>query len=295
MKITTPRFFLFGVLLGVAIALIIFAFRGPDSGPAQTALVDEPTDPQIEQGQVPVTGPMDDADPLGEDAARDLSDALTPEEAAQRDGQPAPEEGPTHAAAAFAQWLESPRPTDPEEVRQWRDQGLALARERSPLMAEWIAEDAERAIAWGLSPRQFEALPEEIQALVERPIAEEGFFGVLAVCQHGEGEDHSSFCEIHHDAVLNFGTFDAEVFQASIYGMRKLRLTEENASIIGVAKDGKIALHEDDAAIFDDGPSYGEERFAVYFRNEVRYVGTLEEAERVRDEFSAQVAHRGQF
>jgi hypothetical protein len=42
---------------------------------------------------------------------------------------------------------------------------------------------------------------------------------------------------------------DGQVLVASIYGARLRRLTEENASIYGVALDGVIALHKDDGVV----------------------------------------------
>ncbi|MFP4259727.1 MAG: hypothetical protein ACLFS1_01465 [Opitutales bacterium] len=156
------------------------------------------------------------------------------------------------------------------------------AEERRQRMAGLIRQDPEAALAEALTPRQYAALPEAVQALVERPIATEDFYGVYAVCDHGAGASHSDACEINREVVLGMGTFDSEALRAHIYGAREKKATVENDALYGVALDGEIALHEDEAVLVDDGPDAAEGRYAVYHGNEVHYFEDLNEAEALR-------------
>lgn len=186
------------------------------------------------------------------------------------------------AAATFQEWLSMGEPEGSKEREVWLAEGMALAQARQPQVREWIQEDPERAIEEALTPRAFAALPQEIQALVERPVAKEGFYGVLAVCSHGQGEEHVGSCEIRHEVVFGFGTMDAEFYKANIYGERQEKMTVEQDSIYGVILDDQIALHEHDLVIIDDGEGTPGGRYAVYYRGQVVYADTLEAAERFR-------------
>ncbi|MCC5844267.1 MAG: hypothetical protein JJU05_08455 [Verrucomicrobia bacterium] len=237
-----------------------------------------------------------------EDAGRETTPGRAPGEATERDtperaltertereprGRPAvPGLSALPAqAGTLRSWLAQGEPEGSKDREIWVARGLALARERQPRMREWIQSDPERALEEALTPRMFAALPEAVQALVERPVAEEGFYGVMAICNHGPDEEHIGSCEIRHEVVLGFGTFDAEAFQANIYGAREQKMTVEQDSIYGVVMDGQIALHEHDVVIVDDGEGAEGGRFAVYYRGEVRYADTRADAERIRDTF----------
>ncbi len=109
-------------------------------------------------------------------------------------------------------------------------------------------------------------MPEKIRALIERPVSEEGFYGVMAVCSHGSGDTHSRACEIRHEVVLDFGTSEAEAYNAAIHGARRERMTEENAAINGVVLDKWIALYPGDVVIHNDGPAFAPNRYSVYYK-----------------------------
>ncbi len=182
----------------------------------------------------------------------------------------------------FEEWLRKLRS---EPAAQDTALGLKLAEARRERMASLIQNDPEKALAEALTPRMYADLPPEIQARVERPVVAEGFYGVLAVCSHGEGDGHSSACTIQHEVILGFGTFEAEVFRASIYGQRKEKLTVEQDSIFGVVMDGHMALHESEVVIVDDGEGQMGGRYAVYYKGQVAYAETLENAEALAQRF----------
>ncbi|MCC5789198.1 MAG: hypothetical protein JJT75_06160 [Opitutales bacterium] len=205
----------------------------------------------------------------------ETSEAAPPEESAERSA------GLTN----FEDWAESPRPQDAQAEEEWLAQGIALAKERRELMAHLIVEDPEEAILSAISPRRRAQLPAEVRSNLEELVTDEGFYGVLATCNHAPGEEHLSTCEISQEVVLEFGTFDARAFKANIYGQRERRLTEENTSLNGVAVDGNLALYEYDAIIFDDGEEFAPDRFAVYYRGQEHLAATLEEAKELQADF----------
>ena len=145
---------------------------------------------------------------------------------------------------------------------------LAWATARRSVMYALIRENPREALAGALSPRQYALLPENLQALVEMPVAAEGFYGVLAICSHGADEEHINICQIEYEVITDFGTETAKGYKASIYGERHQRTTEENASLYGVVMDGHIALYENDVVIIDDGEGFPGGRYAVYYRGQ---------------------------
>lgn len=118
---------------------------------------------------------------------------------------------------------------------------LAWAKRRRIWMKDLIRRDPERALKEALTMKERAALPAEVAAEVEQVVSGKGFFWVLAVCNHGEGEvGHASDCEIKHEVVLG-----GKAYRAYVYGKRLEKLTTENDSIYGVAVDGELALHEE--------------------------------------------------
>ena len=197
--------------------------------------------------------------------------------------------GPVPATPTPAPAPESPNPE--RAGTAFFDEGTtpvirdaAWAKQRRSRMAALIREDPEAALAEALTPRQYAALPASVRAMVERPVATEGFYGVYAVCDHAAGESHGVDCEIRREVVLGMGTFDAEALRAHVYGRRQDQATEENESLYGVVMDGEIALHEDEAVLVDEGPDVEGGRYAVYHRDTANYFEDLAEAEAFRDQ-----------
>jgi hypothetical protein len=217
-----------------------------------------------------------DPEPELEETAQEVSD-LT-EEA----GLPADEPKPAGEVAAFSE----PAPASGSMLSPVEDtlvtKDVEWAEQRRQRMARLIREDPEAALAEALTPRQYAALPEAVQALVERPIATEDFYGVYAVCDHARGEPHSTACDIRREVVLGMGTFDSESLGAHIYGEREKKATVEKDFLYGVVLDGEIALHEDEAVLVDDGPDVREGRYAVYHGDDIHYFEDIDEAEALR-------------
>lgn len=257
--------FVLALLLVVGITL--WLNRGKDQDGQEESRPATPESAEIETTSLP--SPEEEAAPaLREDSIE------TQEETAR-----------LSESSNFEDWMNSPRPVEPTAEAAWLEQGKALALERREVIAHLIMEDPEQAVLAAISPRIRARLPAEVVENLEELVIDEGFYGVLATCFHGPGDEHVAACEISQEVVLKFGTFDARIFQASIYGQRERRLTEESASINGVAVDGQIALHEFDAIIFDDGEAFAPNRFAVYYRGEEHLAETLEEAKELQFRF----------
>lgn len=146
--------------------------------------------------------------------------------------------------AAFDAWLRRFQAASPQDRDSLATEGLALAKARRQTMAELIANHPENAILLAVPLAQRDGLPAGVTDSLESIVAGEGFYGVLAICDHDPEKGHTGTCRIEHDVTL-----DGTQYKASIYGSRRERLTEENASLYGVALDGKLALHEDDFVV----------------------------------------------
>jgi hypothetical protein len=146
--------------------------------------------------------------------------------------------------AAFDRWLSRYLGADPAKRNALLAEGSALAAARREAMADLIASRPESALLATPAPAARAALPPEISGQLEQVVAGQGFYGVKAICNHDEFAGHGPGCRIEQEALIN-----GKIYKASIYGSRMNRLTEENASLYGVALDGRIALHEDDYVV----------------------------------------------
>jgi hypothetical protein len=150
----------------------------------------------------------------------------------------------------FDQWLKRYSTASEAQRERMVAEGLLLAEARRNVMKELIKQDPERALDVALTPAERALLPDSFDKYIEQEISGEGFYGVAALCNHAEGESHNASCKISREVVLRWGTFEAEVYAASVYGSRLGRLTEEQASLYGVALDGQVALNEGDVKIY---------------------------------------------
>ena len=141
----------------------------------------------------------------------------------------------------FSEWVsryaKSPTPALETE-------GVALAKARAPVMQRLIADDPQRALALAVTPRIRAALPASVLAHVEREIAGEGEYAVLAFCNHAAGADHGA------DRIERSVTIAGEHFTAHVGGAGWKRRSQRHASIYGVALGGELALHPGDVKVF---------------------------------------------
>lgn len=125
-------------------------------------------------------------------------------------------------------------------------EGIELAKQRRTALAALIVSDPEAALAQRVPESVREQLPDELLQSLETVVAGSGLYSVLAICGTGHATSDDAEPELHqhtyrHDVIIG----DAG-YEARIYGARRERLTEENASLFGIALDGQIALHAED-------------------------------------------------
>jgi hypothetical protein len=188
--------------------------------------------------------------------------ALLKQEAIEID-EPAP-------VGAFNAWLRRFSAASTKDREAMEGQGVALAKARRQAMAELIATRPEDAILLAVPASHRAGLPMAVSDALESIVAGEGFYGVLAICDHDQEGGHTASCRIEYDVALG----DAQ-YKASIYGSRRERLTEENASLYGVALDGKLALHEDDFVVLpgtavSSDPARADQ-LALIYKGQTRY------------------------
>jgi hypothetical protein len=145
---------------------------------------------------------------------------------------------------AFDRWLDRYAASAPAGRPALLAEGLALLKERALAWPEFARADPEAALLLAPSGERRAALPADFVALLEQPVSGAGFYGVLSVCRHGAGTDHDTACEIRREVVL-----DGAVYEALIYGARRERLTEEDASLFGFAMGKLLVLHEDEIVV----------------------------------------------
>jgi len=115
------------------------------------------------------------------------------------------------------------------------------ALERRRYMHKLIQEDPERAIQEALSLQNRAGLLPEVADEIEQIVSGQGFFGVMAQCNHSEGEHaHTENCRLYYEVRI-----EGRVYHAHVYGKRLQQRTRENETLFGVAVGNDLALHED--------------------------------------------------
>jgi hypothetical protein len=151
----------------------------------------------------------------------------------------------------FDNWMNQYLLARTEGLRQkLLSEGVSLASRRRSLMKWLINENPELALSLAVSEEIQKKLPKEIAELLEKEVSGEGFYGVVAVDNHGaEGEEHFSG-RISREVV-----FSDLTYRTHVYGRRLGLGTRESLLVHGVAIDGELALHEDPYQILEESPS----------------------------------------
>ncbi len=150
---------------------------------------------------------------------------------------------PPSGIKAFDAWLQSNKLAENARISTTAlARGVEAAQARRADMKALIQNDPARAIDYRLTRRQRSELPTKVRDSLEQEVLGTGFFGVLAICAHGDETAENGF---RREVMLG-----ETYYIAHIYGKGLDRLTEKNATIYGVAVDGHIALHEDTSLFF---------------------------------------------
>ena len=144
--------------------------------------------------------------------------------------------------AAFQNWLSAfSSPTANADL----DDGVQYALARRNALKELIQIDPAAAMAQAIPYEQREALPEEIEQLLEVPIRATGDLEVIATCGFNDGQ----MSRLDRFAIDKATGVRYEAFPV---GSREAVPTKRGISIQGIAVDGVMALAEEPLRILGD-------------------------------------------
>ena len=125
-------------------------------------------------------------------------------------------------------------------------EGLELARERRPLLAELIRQDPEAALAAALPRSLRDQLPAEIVAELEQLVSARAELAVIQTCLHPPGAAHDPADDLYRATVI-----DNREYRAHVYGSRLGDGSLPATSIIGVAVDRDLAVADSRVRVLD--------------------------------------------
>ncbi|MEM9479607.1 MAG: LamG-like jellyroll fold domain-containing protein [Verrucomicrobiota bacterium] len=153
------------------------------------------------------------------------------------------------AIGDFAAWAEGYL-TKPQEFDMNR--GRELADNRGRAMKDLIVADAEKALEAALPFSVRESLPEEIQSLIEQPVAGTGDFEVIIQCGFEDGQVNKT----EHFVDLKTS---GERFRAFPTGDRLNITTKRGIGLHGIAVDDVMALASDPVRELSDAEIAGRQ------------------------------------
>lgn len=150
----------------------------------------------------------------------------------------------------FRQWNRefaqvAPAPADRERKIA---EGVSLARERQARMKRLIRTHPEQAIAESLSFADWEALPEEVRALVERPFSAKADYHYYPICTPPGQPRPAGTPEFFANLYLPDGT----KLEAFAYGQRGELMSKRELAVQGIALDGVAAIRD---GVFQEIPA----------------------------------------
>ncbi len=125
-------------------------------------------------------------------------------------------------------------------------EGLELARERRPLLAELIRKDPESALAAAVPRAVRDQLPAEVVAELEQLVSARAELAVIQTCLHPPGAAHDPADDLYRATVIN----DRE-YRAHVYGSRLGDGSLPETSIIGIAVDRDLAVSDSRLRVLD--------------------------------------------
>ena len=149
---------------------------------------------------------------------------------------------PGNALETFAEWLSEYLGVDPESRSDKKlfNRGLRLAEARFPLIRRLIHENPQVALSHALTFAEYDALPPEIQNLVEKPFSSVAELDVFPRCNGARANRQSDLptpqdVDIHLNT--DFGSLDAFTF-----GWRLEAPSRSAAPLQGIHLDGLAAV-----------------------------------------------------
>lgn len=154
------------------------------------------------------------------------------------------------AFTGFRQWSRefAQASLPPADREQQVAEGVALARERQARMKRLIQTNPEQAIAESLSFADWEALPEEVRALVEKPFSVKADYHYYPICTP-PGKPRPAGTP---DSFANLYLADGSKFGAFSYGQRGEVMSKRGLAVQGIALDGVAAIRD---GVFQEIPA----------------------------------------
>lgn len=158
---------------------------------------------------------------------------------------PAPAAPVINASGALEKWLLDYRgvaalaTNDARRVSMLAT-GEQLAEQRRVWMRQLIRENPEQAIKESLRFDEYAALPDSIQARVERPFSDRAEYQYLPICEGPNGEQ--PIAGLDHVGTLSFR--DGTEAEAFTYGQRAGVMSKYQMPASGVVLDGVAALRD---------------------------------------------------
>lgn len=175
---------------------------------------------------------------------------------------------------AFDAWKKNFLAASAHEQESMLPLGLALAKERAEAWLDFALRHPAAALQLAPTADDRGRLPDVLQSVLEKPISGVGFYGVAAICHHGPESEHTQDCQIHREVV-----FEGRHYAAIVYGDRLTRLTEEEASLYGVALGDWVVLHEDEIVLTSESGDEASGPFTIHYRGQSLHATDLSEVE----------------
>lgn len=152
------------------------------------------------------------------------------------------------AVAAFADWVRRfQAAATPEERAALLVEGMPLAEARRKVLAEWIRTDPQRALAAAVPVMVRRELPQEILNLLETRVSGMGELALLGVTPK-PGSTEMPAETVYRTAVVN-----GQEYRAHSYGRRGTLNTLAQASLNGIALDGRLAVSDSPIRVLEAG------------------------------------------
>lgn len=151
------------------------------------------------------------------------------------------------AITRFQFWAQRYLQGDESQRAALLAEGLALAAERRTLIKAMIANSPQSAIECALPRVLRQDLPDELQALLEQPVAELASLTVLAASPESLAQGGSPY-------LRQVRTRSGRHYEAHVYGRRASDFRQlETFHALGVALDGQLALSENPGRLVEVG------------------------------------------
>lgn len=156
------------------------------------------------------------------------------------------------AMAAFADWVERFLQADAAQRQGLLAEGVALAKKRREVLAQWIQNDPRRALAAAVPLGLRQVLPAEVLALLETRFAGQGELTLLGATA-AEGSSLAAADTTYRKALVA-----GQEYRAYTFGRRAQSTTLPVASLNGIALDGQAAVNDSPIRVLEAGEEAGD-------------------------------------